>query len=149
MSVSVFSAARYLCEKSGWGLSNLKLQKILYLAHMVHLGEHHQPLVNERFEAWDYGPVSPELYRQVKTFGSGPIRNVFHGFSNPGDPSIRASLDDVYDQVGHLTAGQLVQITHRSGGAWDTHYVPGVLGVRIPNEAIREEYDERVRANEG
>lgn len=145
MSVSVFSAARHLCEKSGWGLSNLKLQKILYLAHMVHLGEKGEPLVNSRFEAWDYGPVSPDLYRQVKAFGSGPIRNVFHGYSSPVENGITDSLDDVYNQVGHLTAGQLVQITHRPGGAWDKHYIPGALGVQIPNESILEEYQERVQ----
>lgn len=147
MSVSVFSAARYLCETSGWGLSNLKLQKILFLAHMVHLGEKGSPLVNERFEAWDYGPVSPDLYRQVKAFGSSPVRNVFHGYTAPTDPAIIDSLDDVLNQVGHLTAGQLVQMTHRAGGAWDTHYIPGSMGVRIPNEAILQEYHDRVAAN--
>lgn len=146
MSVTVFSAARHLCEKSGWGLSNLKLQKLLYLAHMIHLGEHNLPLINERFEAWDYGPVSPDLYHQVKAFGSGPIRNIFHAYRAPENERITQALDEVYDQVGSLTAGQLVQITHRPGGAWDRHYKPGVMGVRIPNEAILEEYKERIAA---
>lgn len=147
MPVSVFSAARHLCERGGWGLTNLKLQKILYLAHMIHLGEKHAPLINERFEAWDYGPVAPDLYRQVKAFGSAPIRNVFHGFTAPQDAEVLNSLNEVQDQVGHLTAGQLVQITHRPGGAWDTHYIPGAMGVRIPNEAILLEYQERLQAN--
>lgn len=146
MPVSVFSAARHLCERSGWGLSNLKLQKILYLAHMVHLGEAGEPLVNERFEAWDYGPVSPELYHQVKVFGSGPIRNIFHGFRSPADQRIIESLNEVYDQVSSFTAGQLVHITHRPGGAWDQTYQPGQMGVRIPNEAILEEYRQRAAA---
>lgn len=144
MPVSVFSAAHHLCNKSGWALSNLKLQKIIYLAHMVHLGEKDQQLglVSEPFEAWDYGPVSPDLYRHVRAFGSSPIRNVFHGCPAPSDPEVLDSLDSVYDQVGHLTAGQLVRITHRKGGAWDTHYIPGAMGIGIPNDAILREYQD-------
>jgi uncharacterized phage-associated protein len=51
MAVSVASAAKRLCEKTGWTLSNLELQKILYIAHMFHLGETGQPLVPGHFEA--------------------------------------------------------------------------------------------------
>jgi len=144
MTVSVLSAARHLCEKSGWTLSNLKLQKILFLAHMVHLGEKGGPLVSERFEAWDYGPVSPDLYRRVKVFGSAPIRNVFHGIPDVTDPNAIEVLDDVYRQVGGWSAGQLVEVTHRPRGAWEKSYIPGALGIPIPNGAILEEYRERV-----
>jgi len=140
MSVSVFSAARYLCEQSDWTLSNLKLQKILYLAHMIHLGEHDGPLVREGFEAWNYGPVSPDLYRQVKAFGSEPVRNVFHGYASPPEGSAVAAMDEVYAQVGNWTAGQLVRVTHRKDGAWDRTYIPGLLGIPIPNEFILQEY---------
>jgi uncharacterized phage-associated protein len=143
MSVSVFSAARHLCERSGWTLSNLKLQKILYLAHMVHMGEKGEPLITERFEAWDYGPVSPDLYRKVRVFGSSPIRNVFHGVPLPKSPTVIETLDDVYNQVGSWTAGELVRSTHRKNGAWDRTYIPGAMGIPIPNEAIQQEYRDR------
>jgi uncharacterized phage-associated protein len=78
MAISVLSAGRTLCELRGWSVSNLELQKILYLAHMYYLGRHGGPLIREEFEAWDYGPVVPELYHHVKGFGGGPVRNVFH-----------------------------------------------------------------------
>lgn len=143
MPTSVFSAARYLSERSGWTLSNLALQKLVFLAHMVNLGEKGGPLIREHFEAWDYGPVSPDLYRRVKVFGSSPIRNVFHGDPVITDPALLESLDEVYNQVGNATPGQLVRITHRKNGAWDRSYTPGAMGVVIPNEAILQEYRER------
>jgi len=143
MSVSVFSAARHLCDASAWTLSNLKLQKILYLAHMVHLGEHGGPLIHEGFEAWNYGPVSPDLYRRVKAFGSEPVRNVFHGYPAPPEGSAAAAMDEVYAQVGNWTAGQLVRVTHRKNGAWDKTYIPGALGIPIPDALILQEYRDR------
>ena len=49
--VSAMDAARYLCVSSSWGLTNLALQKILYIAHMFHLGRTDEPLIPEQFEA--------------------------------------------------------------------------------------------------
>lgn len=146
MTISVFSAARYLCEKSGWTLSNLQLQKLVYLAHMVHLGsvDREKGLIRERFEAWDYGPVSPALYSEARAFGSGSVKNIFHGHKVPEDAEALATLDAIYDDVGNLSAGRLVEITHRKNGAWDKAYIPGARGVTISNESIRDEYDDRL-----
>jgi uncharacterized phage-associated protein len=32
-----------------------------------------EPLIDERVEAWNYGPVIPSLYHEFKNFGSGAI----------------------------------------------------------------------------
>ena len=147
MTISVFSAARYLCEKSGWTLSNLKLQKILFLAHMVHLGQNEKPLLDEGFEAWDYGPVLPNLYHHVKAFGSSPIRNVFRAFPVPTDEAALSALDSVYDQVSGWSAGKLVRVSHRRDGAWDKSYIPGAIAIPIEDEEILREYKMRLAAS--
>ena len=57
-------------------ISQMKLQKLLYFAYglfLVRNGGIKNPLFNERFEAWPYGPVIPELYHMVKGYGSQPI----------------------------------------------------------------------------
>src|SRR5262245_37828410 len=80
MAVSTFSAARRICEIGRWSVTNLQLQKILYMAHMVHLGRPNTralPLINDAFEAWDFGPVQPRLYHKVKIFGDRPIQDIF------------------------------------------------------------------------
>lgn len=148
MAVPVASAARRLCERSQWSLSNLALQKILYLAHMVHLGWTDNPLIDSGFEAWDYGPVQPSLYHKVKVFGSSPIKDIFHDAHPLIDQSSEAqALDAALEHFGGLSPGKLVAITHHAGGAWDKHYNPSVRGLPIPDRDIRKEYQEIVAAN--
>lgn len=144
MAISVLSAARHLGQRSGWTLSNLQLQKILYLAHMMHLGEKGAPLLTGGFEAWDYGPVNPELYSVAKIFGSSPVRDVFHG-ATPVKPDSdeAATLNDACDQLSSVPAGRLVAITHDKLGAWYRAYAPGLRGVPITQAEILKEYQRR------
>ena len=141
MTVSVLSAAKRLAARSGWTLSNLELQKILYLAHMVHLGRTDgAPLVHGLFEAWDYGPVHPDLYHRVKIFGSSPVKNIFQSYADLPESLEREIIDEAYVKLGKLGSGQLVHITHRPGGAWETNYQPNQRGCFILNSDILKEY---------
>jgi len=141
--VSIFSAAKRLASYSGWSLSNLKIQKLIYLAHMFYMGRNDgDPLVSGRFEAWDYGPVNPDLYHLLKIYGANPVGNIFRGYPDVPDDAQGKILDEVYDAIGDRTAGKLVAATHRSGGAWEKHYSPGKRGISIPNDDIFQEYVE-------
>jgi uncharacterized phage-associated protein len=142
--INVLSAAKRLCERSGWTLTNLQLQKIMYLAQMFHLGSKGSRLINGDFEAWAYGPVLPVVYSQAKIFGGGPVREVF-GAGAVLDPARAKLLDDAYDQLGKLSAGRLVSITHWRDGAWAKYYKPSVRGIKIPDEAIIDEYHAHAR----
>lgn len=146
MTVPVFDAAKRLCEKSGWTLSNLELQKLLYIGHMFHLGHRGKPLILGQFEAWDYGPVQPELYHRVKVFGSSHVGDVFRSARDLEDGTESRLLDEVIDKLSHKTSGWLVASTHWVEGAWAKHYVPGARGIIIPDEDILQEYQDRARA---
>lgn len=141
MTISILSAAKRLGERSNWALSNLALQKLSYLSHMFFMGRHAgTPLVHGHFEAWDYGPVHPDLYHRAKMFGSSPVREfIFLGVEDASGPE-RDVLDEAYDALGSVRAGKLVNATHRPGGAWETNYRPGVMGIIIPNSDILAEY---------
>ena len=142
MTVSVLSAAKRLGAESRWTLSNLELQKLIYIAHMFHMGENNgQPLVSGQFEAWDYGPVHPELYRAAKVFGSDPVQNIFHSVPDIGDGSEKIILDKAYSVLGKAGPGKLVSATHRKDGAWERNYVPGMRHCLIPNADIAAEYE--------
>lgn len=145
MAIPALSAARTLCELRDWSVSNLELQKILYLAHMYHMAQHNgAPLINEAFEAWNYGPVVPEVYQHVKGFGSGPIQNVFHWIVGvPSTLPEYATLKSAAEGTKHMTAGQLVANTHWDEGAWASIYQPNLRGLKIPNAAILDEYRRR------
>ena len=54
-------------------ISNLKLNKLLYYAQGTHLARTGKPLFENAIEAWQYGPVVPEVYQKYKACGKNPI----------------------------------------------------------------------------
>lgn len=141
--VSVFSAAKRLGEKSGWTLSHLQMQKLLYIAHMYYLGMRGERLIDSYFEAWDYGPVCPELYHDLKIYGADYVPEdalSFYPSISEGHPG-RLYLDATVDQ---LSQSRLIAITHWKKGAWARNYRPGTRNIRIPDKDIKKEYQNRI-----
>lgn len=134
-------AAKTLCELSDWSLSNLRLQKILYIANRVHLGRSGKQLVDSPFEAWDYGPVSPEVYKECKMYGSKPVKHGFLLVNSYKEGEEYERLSEAYSILKDISGGQLVNMTHANGGAWAQVYRPGVKGIKIPVELIEEEFN--------
>lgn len=141
--ISAVQAAKVLCEESNWSLTNLKLQKMLYIAHMFFMGENDGTRLidtsNSPFQAWDYGPVSPNVYGRVRVFGASPVGNVFRAVAAP-DADEGEFISEMYEILADWTPGQLVAFTHRKGGAWDQYYDRNRRGVVIPDPAILDEY---------
>lgn len=54
-------------------ITNLQLQKILYLFACEYQKELGKYPFDESFQAWAYGPVIPEVYFEYKKYGSAPI----------------------------------------------------------------------------
>jgi uncharacterized phage-associated protein len=145
MAISVESAARRICQNGNWQVTNLALQKILYVAHMFFLGRTNgRGLVNARFEAWDYGPVQPDIYRKVAMFGDRPIRDVFYGRNVPVGAAETTTLDEVSSSLIQKSPGELVAITHWKNGAWAKNYRPNARGIIIPDSDILDEYRARL-----
>lgn len=147
MPISALAAAKHICERSGWTISNLKLQKILYMSQMAYMGENNgKPLFSGQFEAWNYGPVEPRIYRTFSRFGRSPIENIFWCHTEEcGSSHEIESLNRYTDSLLKFSAPELVSITHWEHGAWAKHYKKGVKGISIPNQDIFEEYCTRVR----
>jgi uncharacterized phage-associated protein len=147
MSARLDSVAKYICERGRWRVTNLQLQKIIYMIQMDYLGKTGQRLVEADFEAWDYGPVEPALYRKVRMFGSDPVRDVFMDARRfKEDDERRKEIDFACDRLLKMKPGQLVDISHWDEGAWAKNYVPRVRGIKIPDADIIEEYRKRVKS---
>lgn len=164
MQVDVRSLANTLLKISwnkGVEVSNLKLQKLCFLAHGWHFGFFKTPLVRGDFEAWEYGPVQPVLYSQFKRFGRNPI-NVLATHLNVeiGDleiaplvnsPEAIKSIEFTFLRYGHMSAAQLVEITHAPGTPWDQtirkYSESPSLGMIISNELV-DAYFSNLRAKE-
>ena len=146
MPLTAMQAARKICEHGSWRITNLGLQKILYLAQMLFMGENNGArLIDTEFEAWDYGPVSPEVYRRVRIFGAEPIQDMFFSepHSNDGMREEEAYLYNVCTYLVGKKPAELVAITHWKYGAWAKNYKPGALGIAIPDRDILDEYRRR------
>lgn len=145
MALTAVSALRRLCELKQWTVTNLEANKLLYFAHMIALGKSDgaRPLVNEHFQAWDYGPVLPSAYHHAKMFGDKSIKP-FLFYNTPEN----TDYDDVYTEMlremGNLPSFKLVAESHWDRGAWAKFYRAGSKGIDIPNADILREYRDRI-----
>ena len=140
MAGSIMQVAKQLGQLSGWSLSNLAIQKIGYIAEMLHLGRHGTPLIDENWQAWSYGPVQPGLYHRAKVFGADAVKDIFvEPPFMPGTDQEKAVID-AYSMMKDLTPGRMINVTHQNNGAWAKSYAPGAKGRTIPKSAIQAEY---------
>lgn len=75
---TALSVARYIidyCNEIGRGISNLKLQKILYFVQAQFLvsTSNNAPCFSDPIEEWDFGPLVPSVYHHYKVYGSAII----------------------------------------------------------------------------
>lgn len=107
-------------------ISNLKLQKLVYYAQGLHIALKGTPLFKENIEAWEYGPVVPELYSAYKSYGAGgiPPDDLFNPESIDSDT--REYLDEVYSVFGQFSAVRLIDISH-TDQCWKDAYPNGII----------------------
>lgn len=99
----------------GDGISNLKLQKLVYYAagiFSVVRGVDGPPLFNADIEAWQHGPVVRSLYFRFNEHGSSAIPAPVDFDFSVFDASDLAVLDDVYEAYGQFSAWKLRNMTH-------------------------------------
>lgn len=154
MPYDVLDVARYVINYSnekGYGCSNLKLQKLLYLTQAYFLISTNGPLFLNEIQAWDFGPVIPDAYHEFKRFGAGDIPFVTRYFEMPDgtlstlcecqyDPELidkktKRLINDVVDNFKDYTSTALVTLTHNQA-PWKDNFVPNEQKV-IPLDQIR------------
>ncbi len=120
---SARKVANYFLEaaaEKGKGLSTLQLIKLVYIAHGFMLGKHKKPLVADRIEAWELGPVIPDLYHQVKHYGRGAIsRKIDEDIvSKEFSAEEKTIMLGVLDTHGHCDGLRLSALTHQKDTPW-------------------------------
>jgi uncharacterized phage-associated protein len=158
MPFSTKSIANYFIDRakdSGEKLSPMKVQKLVYYAMGWFAGYTGKPLVDDAVEAWQYGPVFPDLYHAFKKFGSGAITEkateLDINFEDieipaPDDPNVRKFLDNIWASYGKYTAVKLSEMTHAAGSPWDLTWQNsgGVRNKDIPFEVIQNHFKQAV-----
>jgi len=131
----------------------MALQKILYFADGKYLAARRRPLFDSRIEAWDYGPVVPDVYHEFKRFSSSPITEKASILEADGDvrywrwvtpdlplvpetASDRAFLDKIWSEYGRRSAVDLMRESHEPKGPWAEVYARWGRHIEIPPETM-------------
>ncbi|MEI7741856.1 MAG: type II toxin-antitoxin system antitoxin SocA domain-containing protein [bacterium] len=119
------------------GITNLKLQKLLYFAQAVSLSVNGKPLFDDAIVAWQFGPVVPVIYKLFKVFGNNPVSidKKVEGLS----VEVTALLEDVWSVYGKYSAHELVSITHNHL-PWQKAYNASASDKTISIESVKEYY---------
>lgn len=122
--------AKYILSKTK--CTQLKLQKLVYLCFADYLCDTGKELFTDQIYAFKYGPVVDTVFEKYKNYGYKPIEAEKEDinttvsempaksrilFAEDGTEKI-ISIDATLKRYGHLTAGQLVDLTHRENAPW-------------------------------
>jgi len=126
-----------LAAKKAEVLTPMQLIKLVYLSHCWMLGLYRKPLVEEAMEAWQYGPVVPELYSAIKHYRSNPVLQIDCEDEEVDDEALDI-ITQVYDKYGSLTGIELSILTHEKGSPWESARNSG--STTISNDLIAYHY---------
>lgn len=124
------------------GLTNLKLQKLLYFAQAVSLSVKNQPLFNDKIEAWKFGPVVPTVYQVLKAYSNSPVEITSQTQEMPTEAA--TLLEDVWNVYGKFSAHELVNISHNHL-PWKNVYLSGASEKEITQDSIKAYYKDYYR----
>ncbi len=130
-SVDVKSLANLILDWSDQcniSVTHMKLQKIVYFCHADFLVLFDAPLITQKFEAWEYGPVVPSLFNEFKSFGSERITGRAYRFdpiSCIREPAVPCALGyfestvrNSFEAYARYTAATLSKMSHAERGPW-------------------------------
>lgn len=127
------SVAHYIvnkCISDNCPISNLQLQKILFLCQCDYFKNKDTMLISDDFEAWQYGPVVPDVYREYSLWGGMRINSQYDGKIEICEEDARL-IDPVIESKRRLYPWDLVEITHRDDSPWAITYGNGEGNGRI------------------
>ena len=138
-------------------ISPMKIQKLVYIAHGYSLVECSEPMLDEVFEAWKFGPVLSSLYQECKRYGRDEITNYLKDIDPetgkespaalPDNDHVNNIIDFVWKTYGSESAISLSDWTHVKGGPWDRVTEGGTKLLRhrdVPNEYIRDYFQKNM-----
>lgn len=163
-TLSSESVANYFIQRSfdeGVPLTPMKLLKLVYIAHGWHLGYFDKPLINDAVQAWQYGPVIPDLYRKIKRYGRMAIDAPVEGYGVVGDGNLQNTppddqtidlLESIWKSYSRFDGIELSSMTHQRGTPWDKawHESRGsqYQGAIISNDLIKSHYQSKIKQNQ-
>lgn len=111
-------------------LTPMKLQRLMYFAQFWYVKNFNKFLINDWFSRWEFGPVIPSIYYELKNYGSMHVDSyirqlsanneaVVYMIANDDDRAWQL-LDKVLDKFGNLDGFELSALTHREKSSWSS-----------------------------
>lgn len=120
-------------------MTNLRVNKFLYFAQAWSLVRRGKRLFDSQIQAWQYGPVVPEVYQAFKPCGRERISSTSGEYSpDLFDNEELELLIDVFREYGKYSSPALVGFTHEKGTPWERVYDPDKRETEISDESLRE-----------
>lgn len=142
MLYNASDVAKYVlkkCTDNNSPISNLQLQKILYFLQKEFLITTGYPLFYDEIEAWQFGPVVPNVYYEYCSYGANPIAKILDSYASLISAEARKTADPIIEAKQKKYPWDLVEEAHKPGGAWAYIYANGSGNHRvIPIDLIRE-----------
>ncbi len=147
MHSSIQVANKFLeLGKSSNDMTPMKLLKLVYIAHGWMLGLYERRLISEDVEAWQYGPVIPELYREIKSYRDRPVESLNIQSQANFDEDELNIIRQVFDKYSKYDGFQLSNITHTKDTPWYRVWNEKNECKIIPPDLIRDYYYNLSRA---
>ena len=106
--------ARYVinqARKLGHPISNMQLQKVMYYLQGAYGAKYDRPLFYEDIEAWQWGPVIPEVYYAFRAYAASDIPSQDEvGLALEGNELY--FINGIIDKLCKYPANRLVSETH-------------------------------------
>lgn len=121
---TIANAFLRIAKEEGCTVSNMKMQKLLYFAQGHAMSLLDEELISDNCQSWDYGPVFPYLYHQLKKYGAGEITSeiVAEDDEDRFEPDLDKAtwhfLRAVWNKYGKLSALRLSELSHVTKGPW-------------------------------
>ncbi|MBD5515399.1 MAG: DUF4065 domain-containing protein [Lachnospiraceae bacterium] len=110
------------CTKNHNPVSNLRLQKLLYFVWVDFYRETGRYIFLDNMQAWQLGPVVPDVYYEYCAYGGKPINLCCETFISPEDTAI---LKEIIEKYLLVPVSVLVERTHMPDTAWYKVYNNG------------------------
>lgn len=149
--MNAFPVANHIlwrANKDAVDITPMKLQKLMYFLHGWYMAITGHKLISEGFSRWQYGPVVPSVYRELRDYGGAPIEDYIKQYDENSAqflplfvntsslPQFESILEQVWQQYGSLSAIQLSTLTHEFGSPW--YLTPP--NQEIPDYLIRDDF---------
>ncbi len=108
-------------------VNQMRLQKLVYIAHGWNLAVNGEPLTNVDPSAWDNGPVYRTIWDHIRQLGyNASNRLLGSARDDPYEADLTEREQDVIDHVWNryssYTGGDLSKMTHEEGTPWSNAY---------------------------